>query len=63
MAEYNKFFIDRPPVWAGKNVGIIEYEGTLYVAFEYGVFRLFDGVFVPIQFVERVTDGLPKQTA
>lgn len=64
MAENDKIFVDRPPNWAGRIVAMAGGHGdTLYVACEYGLFRLFEGVFVPIQFHERVSDGLPKQTA
>ena len=55
--------IDRPPDWAGKVVGTAEYKGTIYVACEYGVFQLVNDVFLPIRFTERISEGLPKQTA
>ena len=53
------FTLHAQPPGAGKIVGMVNHGDAMYVACEGGVFRLIDGKFEPIKFVE----DTPKQTA
>ena len=59
MAEEKDDTICFVPPWAGRIVGIAEHRGGILVACEDGVFRLCDGRFEPVRFV----DDPPEKTA